>query len=405
MSLLDLNADLNLALDVAAPDRPGRRRQRQRRRADQRSGRRERALGRFRGRGAVAHQGVNIDQGLSGSAVAHAPQHSGIDQATPAAGADRAGDGRHADRPPVPRRPRPRRVSALERQPAQRRRQRSRGRQARRPDRRRGRRERQRRRADRRLGRPPTSAPSTPTRRPSPTRRAVDHPAPGRHRPGRLPTRPPRSSSNGPDESHVSGRQGAGAGHRVRPRRACRPSTQLDGRCPATGADHGVELLGALPGSGYRNAAVARPPPRRTDDAAHAPALPRPRGDRRRAHARRGRRGGSAAYGRRVAAEDVRQADRDASCARSVSSAGPTGRSPSSEGQSAARAAVPLGRLGPGGDPADHGARSRSVRPRGRGRGPRASSPSAAGCSSRRDWARPRTRPSTSRCCCWSSSP
>src|SRR6478735_3357251 len=34
---------------------------------------------------AVAHQGVNIDQDLSGSAIAHAPQHSAIDQAAPAA--------------------------------------------------------------------------------------------------------------------------------------------------------------------------------------------------------------------------------------------------------------------------------------------------------------------------------
>src|SRR6478735_5918251 len=35
---------------------------------------------------AVAHQGVNIDQDLSGSAIAHAPQHSSIDQAAPADG-------------------------------------------------------------------------------------------------------------------------------------------------------------------------------------------------------------------------------------------------------------------------------------------------------------------------------
>jgi len=31
----------------------------------------------------LAHQDVSIDQGLSGSAIAHAPQHSGIDQTTP----------------------------------------------------------------------------------------------------------------------------------------------------------------------------------------------------------------------------------------------------------------------------------------------------------------------------------
>jgi len=85
MSLLDLNADLNLALDVAAP-------------VDLAVGANANVAAPINAAvganilsvgsadAALAHQDVNIDQGLSGSAVAHAPQHSGIDQTTPTAG-------------------------------------------------------------------------------------------------------------------------------------------------------------------------------------------------------------------------------------------------------------------------------------------------------------------------------
>lgn len=85
MSLLDLNADLNLALDVAAP-------------IDLGVAANANVAAPINGAvganilsvgsadAAVAHQGVNIDQELSGSAVAHAPQHSSIDQSTPSAG-------------------------------------------------------------------------------------------------------------------------------------------------------------------------------------------------------------------------------------------------------------------------------------------------------------------------------
>jgi hypothetical protein len=82
MSLLDLNADLNLALDVAAP-------------IDLGIAANANVAAPIEGAvganilsvgstdAAVAHQGVNIDQGLTGTAVAHAPQHSDIQQTTP----------------------------------------------------------------------------------------------------------------------------------------------------------------------------------------------------------------------------------------------------------------------------------------------------------------------------------
>lgn len=85
MSLLDLNADLNLALDVAAP-------------IDLGVAANANVAAPINGAvganilsvgsadAAVAHQGVDINQDLSGSAVAHAPQHSAIDQTTPTAG-------------------------------------------------------------------------------------------------------------------------------------------------------------------------------------------------------------------------------------------------------------------------------------------------------------------------------
>ncbi|WP_374968234.1 peptidoglycan-binding protein [Terrabacter sp. BE26] len=85
MSLLDLNADLNLALDVAAP-------------VDLGVAANANVAAPINGAvganilsvgsadAAVAHQGVDINQDLSGSAVAHAPQHSTIDQSAPATG-------------------------------------------------------------------------------------------------------------------------------------------------------------------------------------------------------------------------------------------------------------------------------------------------------------------------------
>lgn len=93
VSLLDLNADLDLALDVAAP-------------IDLavaananvaapiNAAVSANVLSVGSAAGALAHQGVNIDQGISGSAIANAPQDSSIDQgagsapapATPGAG-------------------------------------------------------------------------------------------------------------------------------------------------------------------------------------------------------------------------------------------------------------------------------------------------------------------------------
>jgi len=82
MSLLDLNVDLNLALDVAAP-------------IDLAVGANANVaapidasvganiLSAGSSAASLAHQDVSIDQGLSGSAIAHAPQHSGIDQSAP----------------------------------------------------------------------------------------------------------------------------------------------------------------------------------------------------------------------------------------------------------------------------------------------------------------------------------
>ncbi len=85
MSLLDLNADLNLALDVAAPvDLAVAANANVAAPINAAVGANILSVG--SADAALAHQDVNIDQGLSGSAVAHAPQHSGIDQTTPTAG-------------------------------------------------------------------------------------------------------------------------------------------------------------------------------------------------------------------------------------------------------------------------------------------------------------------------------
>jgi hypothetical protein len=82
MSLLDLNADLNLALDVAAP-------------IDLAVAANANVAAPIAGAvganvlsvgstdAALAHQAVTIDQGLTGSAIADAPQHSDIQQTTP----------------------------------------------------------------------------------------------------------------------------------------------------------------------------------------------------------------------------------------------------------------------------------------------------------------------------------
>ena len=103
MSLLDLNADLNLALDVAAP-------------IDLGVAANANVAAPIEGAvganvlsvgstdAAVAHQGVNIDQGLTGSAVAHAPQHSDIQQSSPSSVPAAPPRPRHLPRAPRPRR-------------------------------------------------------------------------------------------------------------------------------------------------------------------------------------------------------------------------------------------------------------------------------------------------------------
>ncbi len=85
MSLLDLNADLNLALDVAAPvDLAVAANANVAAPINAAVGANILSVGSVDA--TLAHQDVDIDQGLSGSAVANAPQHSGIDQTTPTAG-------------------------------------------------------------------------------------------------------------------------------------------------------------------------------------------------------------------------------------------------------------------------------------------------------------------------------
>lgn len=85
MSLLDLNADLNLALDVAAPvDLAVAANANAAAPIDAAVG--ANVLSVDSTAGALAHQNVGIDQGLSGSAVADAPQHSSIDQTGASAG-------------------------------------------------------------------------------------------------------------------------------------------------------------------------------------------------------------------------------------------------------------------------------------------------------------------------------
>ena len=79
MSLLDLNADLNLALDIAAPvDLAVAANANVAAPIDAAVSANVLSAGSTSG--ALAHQGVAIDQGLAGSATAVAPQHSAIDQ-------------------------------------------------------------------------------------------------------------------------------------------------------------------------------------------------------------------------------------------------------------------------------------------------------------------------------------
>ena len=79
MSLLDLKADLNLALDVAAPvDLAVAANANAAAPIDAAVGANILSVGSQAG--SLAHQNVAIDQGLSGSAVAHAPQQSAIDE-------------------------------------------------------------------------------------------------------------------------------------------------------------------------------------------------------------------------------------------------------------------------------------------------------------------------------------
>ena len=85
MSLLDLNADLNLALDAAAPiDLAVAANANVAAPINAAVGANILSVG--SADATLAHQGVNIDQGLTGTAVAHAPQDSAIDQTTPTAG-------------------------------------------------------------------------------------------------------------------------------------------------------------------------------------------------------------------------------------------------------------------------------------------------------------------------------
>ena len=330
MSLLDLNADLNLALDVAAPiDLAVAANANVAAPINAAVGANVLSVG--SADAALAHQDVNIDQGLSGyGGRPRAAAQLASTRPTPATGTTPPATGVTRRPPPVPRRPRPRPSVRARRRPAQRRRQPRRGRRARRPDRRRGRGERQRRRTDRRLrvgqrrlrrlrrrppsptrrGRSPST--STATRRPTADQTSHHQPVDGHgvsltSSPGRTPG--PDAAASGP---------GVLPPRIVRGRAALRPA-------PASG----LELLGEVPGSGIPHAAGAGPPRRRADDPADPAALPRPRGDRRPARPRRGRRGGQrgvrpsgAARGRRPPAR------RRPSCARSACSARADGTEP-----------------------------------------------------------------------------
>jgi hypothetical protein len=90
MSLLDLNADLNAALDLAAPiDLAVAANANVAAPIDASVG--ANVLSVDSQAGAVAHQTVGIEQGISGDAIAHAPQVSAIDQSGADSGATDAG--------------------------------------------------------------------------------------------------------------------------------------------------------------------------------------------------------------------------------------------------------------------------------------------------------------------------
>jgi hypothetical protein len=91
ISLLDLNADLNIALDAAAPiDLAVAANANVAAPIDAAVGANVLSVGSTAQ--ALSDQGVIIDQGLTGDAIAHAPQDSSIDQAAPVAADPAAAD-------------------------------------------------------------------------------------------------------------------------------------------------------------------------------------------------------------------------------------------------------------------------------------------------------------------------
>jgi len=103
LSLLDLNVDLDLGLDLAAPiDLAVAANANIAAPIDAAVS--ANVLSFFSNAASMAHQDVGIDQHISGDAIAHAPQHSALDQAhdavpaeTPAPAPVEAGDALHGD--------------------------------------------------------------------------------------------------------------------------------------------------------------------------------------------------------------------------------------------------------------------------------------------------------------------
>jgi hypothetical protein len=96
ISILDLNADLNIALDAAAPiDLAVAANANVAAPIDAAAGANVLSVGSTAQ--ALSDQGVIIDQGLTGAATAHAPQDSVIDQAAPVAADPAAADPAAAD--------------------------------------------------------------------------------------------------------------------------------------------------------------------------------------------------------------------------------------------------------------------------------------------------------------------
>ena len=150
MSLLDLNADLNIALDAAAPIDLGVAANANAA-APIEASIGANVLSAGSAAAALAHQAAAIDQGITGDSTAHAPQVSSIDQTRRPRRRRRRRRRRPTRRPPPVPGDRAQPVRPARRQPAQRQRQPRRQARPRRADRRRGRRERQRGRPDRRL--------------------------------------------------------------------------------------------------------------------------------------------------------------------------------------------------------------------------------------------------------------